>query len=112
MYAALGRAPLGAAIGVQQAESLAGGVYEAALDAEQVPRFPPRLRATLLSLQSALQSGFVAVLFPVLGWLFQGGGGAALVFLCVALLAALGAALWKAAERPAPVARRGERAAP
>ncbi len=98
LYALVGRSSLWPAIGLQQLESAAGGAYEAALDAEQMPLFPPRLRATLFSLQSALQSAMVAVLFPVFGWVLGSvhyGG----VFLAIAALAAAGALLWHRSGR-------------
>lgn len=98
LYALLGRSPLWPAICLQQLESAAGGAYEAALDAEQMPLFPPRLRATLFSLQSALQSAMVAILFPVFGWALGSAhyGG---VFLAIAALAAAGALLWHRSGR-------------
>ncbi len=100
VYTGLGTLSLWPAAALQQVESAAGGAYEAALDAEQTPLFPGRLRATLLSLQSALQSGLVAALFPLLGWLSQAAGWGA-VFLAAGCLAAAGAVLWRAARHPA-----------
>jgi MFS family permease len=94
VYGVLGTVSLWPAAGLQQIESAAGGAYEAVLDAEQTPLFPERLRATLLSLQSALQSALVAALFPLLGWLSQAAGWG-VVFLAAGSLAAAGAVLWR-----------------
>lgn len=93
VFASLGSVALVPAIALMQLESVGAGAFETAIDVEQMPIFPEHLRATLFSLQSALSSAFVAMLFPLLGWL-AGVLSYGAVFAVIGGLAALGALLW------------------